>query len=413
MTSVDFSGTPTAVAPAELTVQEALHNAENLRERIIAEQADTELRTRHSPRLNDAFLTAGFYHMLRPKMFGGYEFSVTDFLKVIGTLAEADMSTAWGLCLGAGHNLQFASWFPEHVQREVYARGLFAAPMTAQPGGTLTRTDDSWLLNSTHGYCSGAPYATHFIGHAFTGISDDGRPGPMSTFLAPRESWTMLDDWGTTLGLKGSGSNSLRFDNVTIPHDWVLEGQVQVDMNVDEPTPGLVLHGNPMYGGRAVGFFAAELAAMMIGGVRAAITEYEQLLLTRRTLRPPVVLRVEDPSYQEWYGMAVAKLDSAQAVLERATDRFMETCERAASGGAPFSEEDDVIISMMGREALLMAWAVMEGIVFRSAGTSAAINGVRLERIWRDTSMAFGHVNTNLQSWMARRYTQLHLDKTA
>lgn len=405
MTTTDTAAT---VAPTDLTVAQAVETAGALRERLAEQQAETEARTRHSPELNNELIAAGFYNMLRPRMFGGYEFTLTDFLRIIATLAEGDMSTAWATCLGGGHNLQLASWFSEEVQREVYAHGHFSAPMTAQPGGTLRRTTDGWVLTSRHGYCSGAPYATHFIGHAFVPGPDDTKgPGAISIFLAPRASWTMLDDWGATLGLKGSGSNTLTFNEALLPADWVLEGRSQIDMNVSEPTPGLLLHGNPMYGGRAVAFFAAELAALMIGGVRAAVHEFETLLLTKRTMRSPFPLRVDDPSYQEWFGMAVAKLASAEAVLWSATDRYMEVCERAAHGGEPFSEEDDVLISMMGREALLMAWSVMEGIVFRSAGSSAAVNGTRLERIWRDTSMAFGHVNTNLQSWAARRYTGL------
>ena len=41
-------------------------------------------------------------------------------------------------------------------------------------------------------------------------------------FVAPRSEWTMLDDWGHTLGLKGSGSNSIVFDGGRIPEYFAL-----------------------------------------------------------------------------------------------------------------------------------------------------------------------------------------------
>ena len=41
-------------------------------------------------------------------------------------------------------------------------------------------------------------------------------------FVAPRSAWTMLDDWGHTLGLKGSGSNSIVFDGGRIPEYFAL-----------------------------------------------------------------------------------------------------------------------------------------------------------------------------------------------
>ena len=47
----------------------------------------------------------------------------------------------------------------------------------------------------------------------------------------------MLDDWGDTLGLRGSGSHSIRIERARVPAHLVLEGQWLVDTDTTQ-TPG-------------------------------------------------------------------------------------------------------------------------------------------------------------------------------
>lgn len=61
---------------------------------------------------------------------------------------------------------------------------------------------------------SGAPYSTHYVGQT---LSAGDPPGPPLLFVAPRSVWTVLDDWHGALGLRGSGSNSVRMERARIP----------------------------------------------------------------------------------------------------------------------------------------------------------------------------------------------------
>ena len=61
----------------------------------------------------------------------------------------------------------------------------------------------------------------------------------MLLFVAPRSEFTMLDDWGDLLGLKGSGSQSIVFDDGRIPAHWAIEDTLMVDFDVSGGTPGL------------------------------------------------------------------------------------------------------------------------------------------------------------------------------
>lgn len=403
METVPPAGVKSAEPPRELTPERALASVGALQPKIIAAAAETEARTFHSEELHLDFAEAGFYHLLRPRMFGGYEFEVWDFAQVIRELARADMSTAWCLGLASGHNLQLASWWPEETQRAVFGAGHFAAPMTSAPTGKIRRQGDRWLIDSVQPYSSGIPYATHVMGHAF--LDGDGdKPGLLSTYLVERSDVSIRDDWGRTLGLRGSGSHTVEVENVSVPDDWVLAGRTQTDMDVDGGTPGLRLHGNPLYSGRGLGFFGIELAALAIGGVQGALDEYGGLLRTKKTALPPITLRAANPTYQGWYADAATALVNAEAGLQRACDLFREYTTRAVDSGRPFTVTDDMHINRVAVHAQLTAWRALESTIMRTAGSSAAASGERLERIWRDSTMAMSHQNTIVQAFIGQAY---------
>src|SRR5690606_36001046 len=166
------------------------------------------------------------------------------------------------------------------------------------------------------------------------------------------------------------------------------------------------LHGDPMYLSAPIAFFCMELATLMVGGVQGALDEYEHLMRTRRTTgRPPIIPRTEHPDYQRWYAQAAGRLAVAAGTIRFTAERWMETCRRAEAGGAPFGKEDDMLLNMMAREALRIAWDVLQESIMRTAGSSAARNGERLERIFRDATMCWGHVNMIIEDFIAREYS--------
>ncbi len=400
---------PSAPIPS---AREIVARAEAMRERLVEHQAETEERTYYSQETHEEFLEAGFYRMLVPKRFGGYELDLATFWRVIIAIARGCPSSAWCLCLAAGHALQVGSLFEEQAQTELFGDGEFLCAAVAAPAGTATRTDDGWELNSTHPYSSGAPYSTHYMGQTFAPGSGDGPP-PILLFVAPRSTWTMLDDWGDTLGLKGSGSHSVRFENAHIPAHYALEHTWMVDTDVSGGTPGYRLHGNPMYAGRTLAFFQSELAAVMVGAAKGALDEYEEILRTRKTQRPPIVSRIEDPDYQRWFGLATGQVATAEAALLGCAAQWIELARRSTEEGVPFSREEDLRLNMIAREALTLAWNAMQGQIFRTAGTSAARNGQRLERTFRDMAIGWGHFGTIVGDWAAREFAKEHFGLVA
>ena len=74
---------------------------------------------------------------------------------VVIEVARGCPSTAWCLCLPAGHALQTGMLFEEDVQAELFGDGYFLCPAVAAPAGSAKRVDGGWELTSTHAYSLG------------------------------------------------------------------------------------------------------------------------------------------------------------------------------------------------------------------------------------------------------------------
>jgi 3-hydroxy-9,10-secoandrosta-1,3,5(10)-triene-9,17-dione monooxygenase len=369
----------------DLTPEAVIERARALIPAIRDQQDEAERLGHHTPWLDRKFVEAGFYRILQPRRFGGYEFGLPTFWRVMLAVSAGDPGTGWALTLGAHHALGIGAWFSEAGQREIFGPfGEFRAPHRAPPMGQAQRADGGYVVRGTWDYCSGIAHATHFMGNAtVTGTAD------LITAVLPRDQVTVLDDWGggATLGMSSSGSNSVRVDGVfvparrTTPADWT---------HGETPAPGAALHG-PLYCGRIYGVYHAGLVIPVIGAARAALEEYEQIITTKLTYFPPQVPRYTHPDYQRSYGHALALTDAAEAIVLRAGDQYMELAGRWARTGQPFTREDDVrLFTMIQQAGQLAAQAVQ--IIFAASSSSAAKRGTRLQRYYRDVAMYQGHI---------------------
>jgi 3-hydroxy-9,10-secoandrosta-1,3,5(10)-triene-9,17-dione monooxygenase len=371
----------------DLTPGDAIAKAEAMAIGLIDRQAETENRTYYASDTHAELAKNGFYRLLVPRRYGGYEFGIDTFLRVTMALARGCSSTGWMYCLGATHALAAASLFGERAQAEMFSGGDFICPATIVPAGTATRTGDGqWLINGTWGYCSGSPYATHFMGHALT-FEGDGPPAPV-LFVVPRAQWRRLDDWGRQLGLKGSGSHSILVEDAVIPGHMALPGVHISEIDIASGTPGAALHHNPEYGGGPLSYMNMEIAALAVGMAKGALDVYEDLLRRRTTLLPPIVSRGANPDYQLWFGEALGMIGTAEAALMNAVQQWRDTC---ALGPGGFTRERDLRIAAICRHVIKLCWDAVEGYLFPTAGSSSVRDGERLERVWRDLSTLHSH----------------------
>lgn len=387
---------PTFSAGHDAELRHALTaKARELRPRLLEEQDATEQRGTFSPELHETLRAEGFYRMQQPRRYGGHELDVPAFLAVVREIARGCPGSAWCFCLSAGHHLQMAALFPQSVQDAVYASaGDFLAPCRPVPMGVAEWHDGGWRISGRWDYCSGAPYSTHAL--VAVRLQGGQTVEPIGLAVLPREQWTMLDDWrGTVIGMAGSGSNTIVVDNAVVPADHVVEGSVMA-MAAGAHSPGYQLHGNPMFCGQTAGYAQLEIAAILVGTARAAVDEYERLLRTKKTSGPHPQPRYTAGEHQRAFASALTLADAAEDVLDRAADRYMDFCRDAVARPEGFSHADAGRTAMAANQAVDLAWQVVD-LAFKMSGSSeGARNGARMQRYYRDFSMARTNMSPKL-----------------
>jgi 3-hydroxy-9,10-secoandrosta-1,3,5(10)-triene-9,17-dione monooxygenase len=398
---------------SSLSAPELIDRVRALRPLLRAQAPASERLTRASDEVLQACREAGVFKLYVPTRYGGYGLDPVTYLKVCVELARGDMSTGWGIALAAAHALQIASWWPQAAQDEIFAEGGadFRCPAVAAPVARAERVDGGWSLTGRVPYASGLPYSRHYMGQALI-VGDGGETdGRMLLFVASSDQFQMLDDWGRLLGLKASGSNTVAFEGGFVPAHRCIEDALMVDFDVTPPTPGVALHGNPVYAGRAMALFTLTLAALAVGGAYRALDEYETMLDTKMSVMPPYVPRRHDASFQQWFGTALARIGTAEAAVINAGEQHNEICRRAVAQGVAPTYYEDWRLSAIGREAICQLWDVMQGELFRTAGSSAVVEGTPMVRVLHDMAMLHTHRNMQMREWgygeIAREYLGL------
>ncbi len=407
------TSTPTRIPVPEpdLTPEQMIERAIALRDMLRADQEEADKRGFYSQELHEEFVKAGFYRMLQPRMFGGYEFDLATYYKIAVEIGRGGSAgIAWCLDLAHHHSLIVASFWPEEAQRDIFGPdGHFAAGARAGGNATAKAVEGGYVINGRYRYSSGVPYSTHHIVHVrIDGAHPDGPPdGALCWAVVPRDQYEILWDWGNfnDLGLQASGSNTVEMKDAWIPKHFLVIDDFR---NYDQTngTPGTRLHGNPMYLGSHAAMYHAGLVGPQVGAARAALDELEDVLRNTRNRMGPPILQMEDRTFQTAFGLALAQVDAAEMILIRTGEMTREYCERWARTGQPFTPEEDTRLYAALQQAGILAWSAMEQ-VWNSAPVDAAKAGARLQRYYRDISMYKLHVSARPLA-LAPRVAQMY-----
>ncbi|MGP0094697.1 MAG: acyl-CoA dehydrogenase [Xanthobacteraceae bacterium] len=391
------------VPEPNLTPQELIARAAALKPLLRQQQAENDERGCYSQELHQAFLTAGLYRTVQPRMFGGYEFDIPTFYKAMLEVSHGHPSAGWCLTLCASHPFLIASHWSEQAQRELFGSdGHFAAPHRVPPNGVLTPVEGGYRLSGLWDFCSGIPYSTHLVCGARLPTAD----GPPETFCVavPRDKLRILDDWGgdQTFGMRASGSHSVEINDAFVPrhHAVPMQGLFTRAEDMRDGTPGTRLHGNPMYLGRVAGPYHMSLITPVIGAAKAALDEYEDIIRTKKTNFPPIVPRAEHEDYQRALGQATVLTDAAENLMIRGGEIYMEMCQRWAVDGTLITVEQNLRLWAMLQQAGRMACDAVE-LLFKTAGAAVTRKGSRMERYLRDTQMYRTHPSALFENFWA------------
>jgi len=370
-----------------------VRRAEALRPILRERQTRCEQLGRLPEETNEDFLRAGFYRIVQPRRFGGYEFSLPDFIRVMTAISRGCPESGWVLTLTAGHPEAFLAGFSEQAQREVYGEtGDVRAPGVFVPGGTAMPVQGGYRVQGAWDYSTGCDVATHFLGGTLALDPETRAPSTYVYVLLDRKDFRIVDNWDV-VGMQGTGSRRVVVEEMTVPAHRVLEfGNPGLTVFFEQP--GRALHKNPMYHGPVFLFLFCELTSVVVGTARGALDIYEQILRERKSTLPPFTPRTEMDEYQHHFGHAQGLIDTAEAALLQLGTQYMEIAKRTVEG-IRSSAEEQRRFQRVTQQCVELAWEAVD-LMFRTAGSSAAKKTSALARYFRNLAVIRTHLTVQL-----------------
>jgi 3-hydroxy-9,10-secoandrosta-1,3,5(10)-triene-9,17-dione monooxygenase len=393
------------VPEPDLTPEQIVQRARDMVPVLRERQAETERLGRMTDQTSRDFIDAGFYRILQPRRFGGYEFDLPTFTRVALELSRGCPSSGWAYTLTAGHAHLFAALFGEQCQIDVCSPdGDVRIPGRFRPG-KAERIEGGCRVSGTFDYVSGCDSATHFA-FGFT-FGDDVRPGELANdiiAIVDRADVEIIDNWDV-MGLRGTGSKRCVVDGAEVPAHRTITSFFKPDAG---PGLGRGLYENPLYRhGGIGGLVFSETASVAVGAARGMLDLFEEEIRTRRTSVLPLVPMTEHAQYPRFYGEALQLIEVAEAALLGSDQEYMTWCRRAAEEPEfEFTMRHDQLLQLRKQFCGKLAFDAVT-LMQRVTGSAGMRTGATWNRYIRDMTVLMSH-NTMQPELAADFYGRTH-----
>lgn len=278
---------------------------------MLRERAEATEQARMVPKETiQAFQEAGFFKILQPKRWGGYEMNPNVLNKVLMELARGCPSSAWNVMVLGVHPFE-VGLLDTRCGDELWGQDNSALVSSSYaPFGTVKAVDGGYVLNGEWLTSSGCDHAA---GGAFVGgrVADKSGEVVFRSFWIDAKDFSIVDDW-FVVGLAGTGSKKLVIKEVFIP-----EYRSHVIGAYGEESHG---HVNNLYKMPFFYVFYAAVSSVIIGMARGMVDMYIEHMVPRQNINQAVGAAVQDPFIKGKLGEAAAKILGSTARVLQNTD---------------------------------------------------------------------------------------------
>ena len=274
----------------------------------------------------DEFTEKGFFRIHQPERYGGKGWDISMMVRLGAELGQGCGSSCWIFS-----NLAVQNWIlgmnnPE-AQEDVWGdnpTALIASSFPAK-GGKVERTDGGLIANGLWSFASGVDFADWNNMQVF--VPPEGGEGPPEHrfALVPKSDYAIEDDWFSP-GLAGTGSRTIRLDNVFIPEHRTIPSTKLMG----GPSPGSEINPGALYRVPPLTLGTKVFAAPALGIAKGGLAMIEDDLSGRNTVgNAPMA---ELPTAQVRISEAGAEIEAAEALLLKDCADAMAIAE---AGGVP------------------------------------------------------------------------------
>ncbi|EHR50491.1 acyl-CoA dehydrogenase [Saccharomonospora marina XMU15] len=337
-----------------------------------------------------ALRETGFFKLLQPKSFGGYEADPVTFYTAVKLLASACGSTGWVASILGVHPWHLAL-FDAQAQQDVWGDDIDVRISSSYaPMGKAQVVDGGYRLSGKWSFSSGCDHATWVLLGA-PAFDAEGKPVDFCTYVLPISDYTIEDVWDT-VGLRGTGSNDIVVDDAFVPAHRALSFMATSKCK----TPGQELNPGPLYRLPYGSVHPSTITAPIIGmaqGAYDAHVEYQRSRVRAAYLGEQAK---EDPFAKVRIAEAGSEIDAAWLQL---THNIDELYQLACKGEKlPFATRLRVRRDQVrGTERAIAAIDRL----FENSGGRALRTGTPIQRFWRDAHAGRVHAANDAE----RAYT--------
>jgi 3-hydroxy-9,10-secoandrosta-1,3,5(10)-triene-9,17-dione monooxygenase len=353
------------------TAEDLLARARTMIPDLRRRARETEERRRIVDETAQAFRDAGFFRVLQPSRYGGFELDYGTHTRLAIEIGQGCASSAWVLAVIASH-AWILGMFPPEAQDEIWARerdALIATsflpiePKVEKAHGGLALTG-RWKFSSGVDLCRWAILML-----------------PEATFAVIPLTEARIEDTWYASGLAGTGSNDIVLEKLFVPEHRVLA----ISKLKGGPTPGSAVNPGTLYRIPLFAAFPFTLIGPALGAARGALDAVVDGLAARKSVAQ--VKLAEQQSVQLRIARVAAQIDTAEASVLH----LLEAHNRdARAGKIPSPLERARCRLNLGFAADLCVQA-MENLL-PLLGGRGLIATDPVQRAWRDVHAVAQHV---------------------
>lgn len=265
---------------------------------------------------------AGFFRILQPKRWGGYEMNPNVFFDVLKLIAEGCMSTGWVYGVVGCHPYELAL-FSDKAQTEVWGNDdTVLVSSSYQPVGKVEHADGGFYLSGRWGFSSGSQHCDWVLLGALVPPTEAGGPPDMRTFLVPRRDYQIDETWDT-FGLRGTGSHDIVVERAFVP-DYRTHRAADGFLCTN---PGQKENAAPLFTLPWAQIFLRSVSTAAIGGTHAAIKAAVEIAQDRISTNTGKASKT-DPALMAAIAKAYAQVGEMEATLSASFDAMMAKAGR-------------------------------------------------------------------------------------
>jgi 3-hydroxy-9,10-secoandrosta-1,3,5(10)-triene-9,17-dione monooxygenase len=249
----------------------------------------------------------GFFRLLQPAAFGGFEADPLTFYLAVRSIASACGSTGWVASVLGVHPWHLGL-FPAQAQQEVWGSDPATRISSSYaPTGKAVAVDGGHHVSGRWSFSSGCDHASWvLLGQIVT--DEANRPTDFRTFLLHRGDYVIDDVWDT-VGLRGTGSNDIVVDGALVPEYRSLSFADVFKL----ACPGQELNPAPLYRLPYGSVFSYSITAPIIGMATGAYAAHAAYMRDRVRVAYAGQQAAQDPFAQVRIAEAGAEIDGARA----------------------------------------------------------------------------------------------------